>query len=207
MTGTIHSFGLPSLALVDSVDLVDLAVSRILATHKVSNQEKQIKEDVECIADAVRKFNTLREDAYEVDGVPLEKIPILDEFKDFILPNSVRYDSSYRAFPDLLKRNTDLAAGDTYKFNDIEYKNACDRLRTYCKSDMKSRVSTLADVRVNKSLSDVFPYIVHDGLVRMTEHGFVPIELKGIQGLVDGGYWLGSEVANCIKDYMAYWTP
>ena len=207
MTGTIHSFGLPSLALVDGIDVVDMAIARVKATHKVSNQDKEVKEDVECIADAIRRFNALRENAYEVDGVLLEKIPILDEFKDFLLPNSVRYDSSYRAFPDLLKRNNDLESGDTYKFNLNEYVNACDRLRTNCKSDMKSRVSMLSDIRVNKSLSDVFPYIVHDGFVRMPEHGFVPIALKGISGLLDGGYWLRSEVADCITDYMTYWAP
>lgn len=137
-------------------------------------------------------FNSLEEDTFIVFGHPISDIKIPSELKDFILPNSVRYDSGDRRCIDLLIRpafapfyhkyewkETVIENGKTvevdrvkevkYTLDDLNYNdwiNLISMVRGAMKRSADEDMVSLDSLRINKSFEEVRPIAsYHNGMI------------------------------------------
>lgn len=192
----------PALANKTSV-IADKYINRTLATAKRRVVPADVEKTITTILKNINLFNGLYEDESILNGVSIDEIDIPEEFKDIILPNSVRYDTAYRAMSDILKRNT----RSTLKFNINEWKDNCDAFRSYFKMDATTSIVKLSDLRVNKSLADVFnQFVTEDGHVHYADTPYIPIALDDITAICGKkNRWFNYDVNDMINEYFSNW--
>lgn len=178
-------------------------VSRTLATARRRVNESDVKRVLNIILADVNLFNSLAEDESILNGVSIDEIDVPDEFKDVILPNSVRYDTAYRAMSDILHRNP----RSVLKFNINEWKDSCDEFRSFFKLDATTSITKLSDLRVNKSLADVFnQFVTEDGHVHYADTPYIPIALDDITAICGKkNRWFNYDVNDMINEYFSNW--
>lgn len=121
----------------------------------------------------IKYFNTITEYQTRIMGKELDEINVLNEFVPFITPRTVRYVPSLYWSTDLLKRdNSNGSACDFEEF--IRLQN---HIRRWFKKDAQSEVTSLATLKVHKSLADVLPYVAYKGKVSYDDKAFVPLEI------------------------------
>lgn len=117
--------------------------------------EESISTIVEGILNKIEVINSLPEFSEMLWNKRLSEIVIADEWKDLILPESVRMD------PTDLKTNNLLIKGSALVSSDIQdYSDFLDlqmKFRGLFKKDLKDNTTTLDQLFVPKSLYDVLP--------------------------------------------------
>lgn len=156
------------------------------------------------LIDFIVLFNSLSENIRFLWYQSLDDIPVLDEFKDFIFPNSVRYEGGNRMFKDILIRTQAPFDSNVDRFN--EYLNLLSKLRGTFKKDISSGYVSLSSLRVDRSFEQVrsiaaFP--VSDSFqVRYESSSFIPIYLSQGQEMFTSVY-LNANESDVIDDYLA----
>lgn len=171
-----------------------------VAKNQMSINQKAYDEDIlHTIFSHVIYFNSLAEDTMTVGDRPIESWVILNEFKDFILPNSIRFENGNRLFNDLLNRPV-LPASFKPDYN--SYNDALKQFRNWYKKDANDNVTRLSDLRVNKSLSDIWSIVASQtGKVRYIDNSFVPIILSNFNVGQKDSYFT-NEVNEILEDYI-----
>lgn len=72
-----------------SYEMKQLVVDKVKATKKVSRVYDDFGKDMAYYFAMVNRFNAMPRNAVSVDGVPTDKIPLIDVLKGCIIPNSV----------------------------------------------------------------------------------------------------------------------
>jgi hypothetical protein len=202
--------------IVDESNVRNLVTSRVNSTKKIRTGYQPAKDDkpefneirnaVDEIFDNINYFNSLDEYTISIDGRLTSEIMVLNEFKDWVFPLSIRYNPSNIRTEDLLVRNE----VKSFKFNYDRYVRACDNFRRFYKSDVQSNKTTLDSLRQHKSLAEVIDKITIDKVIRGKKQlavdymnsAFIPIPIKeSVSCLFRNDYF--NESAECvIKDYI-----
>lgn len=173
--------------------------ARAKAQKKVTNVNNLVK-DIEDILKFIDYINSLDElDLVIWDNRQLDDIPVLNEFKDFILPSAVRYDALNRRTKDLLERDNSENANPISSYAD--YINICDRFRSVFKKDGYSDVSMIGSLRKSVNLTDVIARASIDSRVAAQGRPFIPVPLVNV-GLFEDRYF-NETASGIIKDYIA----
>lgn len=161
-------------------DMVNLFAER--AEHQVRRNVKNVKEVVSKIFSYIVFFNSLSEDAIMFNDHPLTDWPILNEFKDFIYPNSIRWKAGDKSFKDVLDRCFELKDEEgepLFKLECIDYNdylNALSEFRSFFKKDATGEFVSLASLRVDKSITDVSDFItLKDGNCHFIGEPYLPL--------------------------------
>lgn len=118
-------------------------------------------------------FNTVTENQTRILDESFDNILILNEFKDFVIPRTVRYIPSLYWSADLLKRT-----GVNGNGLDIdEFIKLSNHIRRWFKKDARSEVTSLSALKVNASLADVLANVAYKGRVSYNDKAFVPLEI------------------------------
>lgn len=125
-------------------------VSYIEATKKVRTKDGEIEGLVSEIITNMNYFNTLGPYQTRLNDVELKMIPIPNEFKDMILPSSVKYDQNDISCRELLEVQKQNVPFSLEKWLQILAK-----YRGLYKSDALENVSYLADLKKAVNLADV----------------------------------------------------
>lgn len=136
-----------------------------------------IRTNLERIFKYIAFFNSLDEDVVFVEGRTINDIPIIAEFKDFIIPNSVRLVAGDRRYPDMLER--DLKP-EEFEFSYGEWMVLLTQFRGYFKKDLSSDMVMLSDLKLNKSVTDITDVVPVNGKVKYEGVPFIPIWLKDL---------------------------
>lgn len=177
---------------------VDKVVDRIMATKKVKISKNEVKETVEKYAAYVEYFNSLKELIEVVwDNVPLERVQVLNELKDFVMPCAIRYDVTDRKTKDLLVRGTAAEYG-SYE----DFVNVTDTIRGYFKADASSNVTSLSALKKAVNLNDIISRCCVDGKVAYYGAPFVPVHIEGIKSLFESRYF-NSTIKEVMSDYYS----
>lgn len=161
------------------------------------NRKMHVKGITQTIFHHIMYFNSLEEDTMNIDNRPIESWIVLNEFKDFVLPNSIRFENGNRLFEDLLSR-----ASSDFIPNYNDYHDALKEFRNWYKKDANDNIVKLSDLRVNKSLSEVWPIIADaNGKVRYLDNSFVPIIINQLNvGQKD--YYYNNDISIILDDYI-----
>lgn len=158
----------------------------------------EVRDKVSLLFSYIQFFNSLPEDTVIIDGHPIEDWKILNEFKDFLVPNSVRYESGNRTYVDLLIR-------ETYEFtpNFNEYSDLISRFRNFFKKDANDQFVSLASIRINRSFEEVRHLITLHDMVRYMDNPYIPIQvLNGVECLFSNFYF-NSDIEQVVQHYVA----
>lgn len=174
----------------------------IAAINKKAQSQKKISHYVEGLKDVmlvINYINSLDEFASEVwDGHTLEDVMLPKELADFVMPASVRYNSSDRRTSDLLVRPHTFDLNISY----AEYVECCDRFRNNFKKDASSDMISFASVRKHVNLNDIIDRICIDDKVNYYSGPYVPISIKDISALFEDRYFNDS-ASSVLDDYIA----
>lgn len=202
--------------IVDESNVRNLVTSRVNSTKKIRTGYQAAKDDkpefneirnaIDEIFDNINYFNSLDEYTTSIDGKLTNEIMVLNEFKDWVFPLSIRYNPSNIRTEDLLVRNEVKG----FRFNYDRYVRACDNFRRFYKSDVQSNKTTLDSLRQHKSLAEVIDKITIEKVIRGKKQlavdymnsAFIPIPIKeSVSCLFRNDYF--NESAECvIKDYI-----
>lgn len=132
-------------------------VNRLLVVAQIKTDKVELTKYINTIFDVINKVNQLPSRVESIDSefgrIQLNDINIINEFKDFVYPSSVKMDPNDLMDEDLLdikERSNDV------KISLNDFIEAQLYIRSLFKSDMKSDISKLSDLRKSVSLNDVY---------------------------------------------------
>jgi uncharacterized protein YkvS len=160
----------------------DSIEKKILSQKKINKIEKlNLVGEMLQFIDYVNSLPEYTE--YIWDNKSLSDIYVLDEFKDFIMPETVRVDANSLRTPELLIRERDVKN----PFNDyLSYITACDIIRGWFKKDAHTDITPITSLRRRVNLNDITEIISVNGLVKSSDKVFVAIpviDLTNIYGV------------------------
>lgn len=209
--------------LINESKFVGNFKQRIEATKRVS-KANDLEETLERIYYTLQYFNTLPEFTMTLGSRPLSEIVIADEWKDFIIPESVRLDPTDLKTNNLVvrpsKEDLNVSAEkeilsdyiDNLKKGftpEIYYTFINDqlRVRSYFKTDLTNNTTNLATLRANKCLMDIIPIMaVKDGdgfKCRSLDEPYIPVELCSSLNCLFRSDYYNVEMDNMFYDYMS----
>jgi ribosomal protein S19 len=135
----------------------------------------------------IHYFNSITEFQTRIMGKEFSEIQILNEFIPFVTPLTVRYVPSLYWSTDLLKRDSSNGDGLDYE----EFIRLSNHIRRWFKKDASSETTSLASIKVHKSLADVLPCVVYKKQVSYDDKAFVPLEIydAALGHLFDADYF------------------
>lgn len=180
--------------------IADMA-QRIYSNRRVTTSLTEVTEDVMNIMDVIRLINSQPENTTRIMDRNIDEFVVPQEFKDFVLPNSVRYDVGNRSSKDLLVRSGINKIKVTYN----TYLNSISRLRSVYRKGSQEDLVNLSDLRKDYSFEDVRSRASYDNLdyYKTNYEGlpFIPIRLTdGYQFFED--YHFNMDDIVPVKDYI-----
>lgn len=188
-------------------------IARVNALKKTKVEEKEIRRIMTGVFNAIDQFNVLLSEYnkrfWDYD---LSEIPVLNEFKDFVLPASVKVNAADVQCKDLIDREqTYLTYPMEKKQNLLDVIQVINSLSSYLdllaefrgifRSDSTSNITYLSELKKNVSLSEISSkcaYLMEgiDG----NDHWFChySFDTPFISVPLRSNYW------QCFKDY--YWN-
>lgn len=200
-----------------------LIQNRAVSQKKISNADGG-KAALNIIVDHINYFNSLPYDTTIIGNHLLSEWVILNEFKDFIVPKSVRYESGNLQFVDLLYRKV-----VKFQPNFSAYNNALEQFRGMFKKDASSDYTPLDNLRVDKSFEDVrsriyfveteeIEYEVQDPkdekkLIKKTKtqektfcryiaESYIPLRLENVFDPFVHEHYFNANVSTVVEDYI-----
>lgn len=182
-----------------------LYVARICNTRRVNVDIKLVEGWVDTVFDYILGFNRMGEtDTFcTFLNRPTNQIEIMEEFKDFVSPASIRLSPDVWFTQDLVER---YQPGVMKFMRYDEFINAQANIRRIFKSDLNSRMVTLESLRKKVSLADALPKVSIKGKVQDSDgRGFVPYYLSTdvvtpLYSNVDAVY--NCNEMDCIADFI-----
>lgn len=135
-------------------------------------------------------------------GKSWNEIPVLNEIKDFIIPNSVRYDPSDRAWTDLLLNRIAEKEIDVKSLSYQGYIESMILFRSLFKMTISEDFCYLSDIKKDLSLADVIAKSVRDEKCIYNSTPFIPLYIKGVVELDDSAIHYNYFIDDMISDYM-----
>lgn len=192
-----------------------------LVNRKISKGD-ELPSLVDRIVGSINYFNSFDEFHYSLEDdahTSFDKIPILNEFKDFVLPRSVRFEPGNLKTKDLLlrpilddeegRRSKDAAkkVSGKFKFDFYSYMMDIHNFRRHFKKDANSDVAMLDVLKKHISFTEALEHIyVEDAdgnkFVKSGIDAILPYRLKDdFLNLFEDGYF-DSSYDTCVINYM-----
>lgn len=187
--------------------LISVLTDRILSATKVvvlknERPEDIVKDTLITIFDGIDSINALSENAVMINGEYLDKVFIINEFKEFIYPASVKFNPADFNSVDMLERPSDTKSFDTEAFINAQLK-----LRSWFRSDVKSNTSLISDLRKKVSLFDVLPMASfrENRIAKCSymDKPYVPIPLKKDLSIIFRTTFFNSTVDYILEDFTS----
>lgn len=132
-----------------------IMTARVKALKKTNATDKVVEAIMNKMFAYIDFINAQKADETDkVFGKDIDKVFIIDEFKDFILPKSVRFKAGNYLCQDLLIRPV-LVGSDVTNFSLDDWINVQAEYRGLFKSDISSNITTLNNLRLEFSVSDI----------------------------------------------------
>jgi hypothetical protein len=189
---------------IESERFLKMYASRAAAQKKISRKPEEVEKVVRRIFDYIKYINGLPEDTTIVLDHQLSDWPILNEFRDFIMPNTVRYEAGNRLFSDVLI-HSEPYGGDVSQLSYSEYVDLLSEFRNFFKKDASDGKVMLDTLRVDKSFEDVRAVGAccwHKMYCHYNGDAFIPVPLKCLNVLVRNTYLNASDV-EVVSDYLS----
>lgn len=138
------------IKLVAGIPAQALIAERIFNNRRISVGREDISKDVKVIFEVINYINSQPENVTRILDRNIDEFVIPVEFKDFVLPNSVRYDVGNRLSIDLLVRSN-LKTKQDYNV----YLNSISRIRAAYRKGSQEDLVMLKDLRKDVSFEDV----------------------------------------------------
>lgn len=187
--------------------IVGKIASRVTAATRVPASGKEDPKNVaeriiSTIFKGIDSINSVEEKAVMINGIRLDDIFIINEFKDFIKPSAVKFDPT-----DLNSVNLLIKESVTESFDYDGFVNAQLQLRSWFRSDCKSNVTPVSELRKVVSLYDIFPFasftVGSDILCRADDKPFVPIRLLDHLSHMYRKSFYNLSVEEMLEDYVS----
>lgn len=189
----------------DSKDIVGLFFNeykpKLYAMRKINVPKSEVYDELDKAEKYIKLFNSGDEFTQFILGVTLDKIPIPEEFKDLINPESVRFTPSDRRTKNLIKYSKVKEDGLSL----IEWHCVIDNLRRYRKMTSSDNIVMLNSLRTPKSFNDVMERMVLNSKfkVKLDSNPYIPISLDSVStGMFKDDYF-NISVKEIIQQYVA----
>lgn len=162
--------------------MCQLFTQRAEALTKMKVDHNEFVNVVSRLFDAVIIFNNLGDDAQFMWSRPLSEVRVIEEITDFIYPATIRFNSSDRAYSNLLDK-TSISIVDDETLNRIktlsysEFQECQIKFRSYYRLGIDTKVKPVSECRKNLSLSEAIDFSSINGKVCYTNKAFIPYPL------------------------------
>lgn len=193
--------------LVLATENYDNIIEKIKLSAKAQKRVSRVDDlddQIVKIFNYIKYFNTLDQDSTLVfpdDPKTLDRIPILKEFSEFILPSSVKLIAGNRRMEELLVYWDSSKVDKSLSYSD--YLNVIDTFRGYFKKDASNDIVTLDSLKKELSLSDVLSRLQLDDSVNYDSDPFIPIKLNQDVRILIGTKFMQDSAEKMIEDYCA----
>lgn len=185
-------------------EFVELVVQRLYATKKYNVNLDALRENVYIIFDKMFEINTLEEHQTILNNKPLSEIPVLEEFKSLIFPNSVRYDTADRRCKDILIRPEIKKSATVPTLT--SYMNAIAFVRGVHKRASNDGLVYAESLRSEKTFNDVgnSRTVKVNGIFKVNYDGdpFIPIPLTEGKNFYYEDYFYTTTAEDVIKEWV-----
>lgn len=192
---------------------LDLLINRVAAASPLKLEvvkdgklvaEEKVSVVVKGLFKHIHAINCLPEHARFINGYSLEDVKIIDELKDFIMPECISMDPSSRMAVNFAMNGECHSNFKLNEFNDLQL-----QFRNFFKKTGLDGSTSISSLRTRVSLIDVLdkcPVII-DGEEYIHYEGtpFIPYDVKGelkTIGLYNKSYF-NETYDNVIKDYIS----
>lgn len=180
---------------------------KMAKVNRKINRCDGIEETIAYIFNSIHYFNYFDEYHRVIEdsaNTRYEDIVILNEFKDFILPRSIRFDPS-----DLRTKNLLVYAkrDSKFKFDMNGYFYHITNFRRYFKKDINSDFTSLDALKKHISFNEALSYmycVTKDGerYIKRGSLAFIPIRLTNNFDDLFEDYYFDSNYKPCVLEYM-----
>lgn len=129
---------------------INKMVSRVKALAKVKVSEKEIENTLLSIFDHLNYINSISEYDYQIYDRPLDEVFVINEFKDFVRPKSVKLDASS---PHCVEMLTMIHCNQVLNYHD--WVNLQAEFRGWFKSDLAQNITKISDLKKCVSWSEI----------------------------------------------------
>lgn len=173
-------------------------VNRFDARKQVRVSREEIKLLIDKVALVIEYFNSLDEDTTFVFDRDHTQVMVPSEFKDLVMPMSIRFEAGKREFVDLLPlRPSKPVSYPSYR----DYMDAVARLRGIMKKGAQDDLIKLSDIRKHVSVNDVFHRLEVDKMSHYEGTPFIPISMMVAPNLVKSWYF-NTDSFEIIDEYV-----
>lgn len=194
------------------IDVEDLT-KRAYANKKISKSEGEIRNIIKGMNQFIWYFNSLDEMRYSAfrQNISFDSINVPKEFADFIIPASVRRDSTNLRCKNLitLETNNDKMMEDAVipaQWDYLSYVNLCDEWRSIFKKDMSVNTVKLSEIKKHVTTESVIDRLASEvggsDKVRYSGEPFVPLKLNYVGQEFEERYFTNS-VTEVMTDWYA----
>lgn len=177
----------------------DLIIEKVKANARIKVDATDVESKISKLFLYIEHFNSLPEDTSIIEGHQLEEWKILNEFKDFVLPNSIRYESGSRTYTDLLGKREK----NGFKPSLNEYNDLIARFRNYFKKDTNDNFVSLASLKINRSFEEVRQIISVGDDVRYMDNPYIPLPVNDGVRCLFSKFYFNSTIEQVVDDYVA----
>lgn len=163
---------------------------RVYNSKKITVSRNDVVDELQIIFDMIDYVNSRKENVNIILNRTLDDFVVPEEFKAFIRPNSVRYDSGDRRCLNLLP-DVEFNDEDAPTYN--AYLNAIARYRGFYKKASNDGLVTLSSLRIDRSFEEVRSIMSVElddtGMVHYDGTPFIPLRLTTDGGFFAPYYW------------------
>jgi hypothetical protein len=190
----------------NSEEYYDQIALRLYNEKKIRVEFRDVKDNVKFIGETILAVNSKPENTLIIAERPISEFVIPSEFKDFVLPNAVRYDVGDRRLDDILVR-PDIADVVSIDYN--KYINAITFIRGLQKKGWNEDLLTLDSLRKDVTFEEIRSrmavkcLINKKWVVKVNYDGvpFIPVGIKYGFGFFGESYFNADDEKVC-KDYL-----
>lgn len=188
-------------------EFYDQIAVRLYNEKKVRIDLDKVKTAVKTVGSTILTVNSKPENTFIIAERPISEFVIPSEFKDFVLPNAVRYDVGDRRAIDILVR-PEIDGLSEIDYN--KYVNAITLLRGIQKKTWNEDLLTLDSLRKDVTFEEIrhkvavkliLPNKKTEIKVNYDGTPFIPIGVKYGFGFYGDNYW-NATVEEVCKDYL-----
>lgn len=185
--------------MVYKKDVVGLIVKKAMAQKRITKPEKEVEKIVSDLFDMIDFFNSMPEDDFSALLRPIEDFKVPNEFKDFVMPDSIRFDQNTYACPDLMDR----PEVRTLPYGYFAWNVLCDDWRSLFKKDCSNDMTPLSELKKKVVLNDIINKVASkEHRCRSLDNPYIPYYLNvDITGVV-GSKYLNYNDNDMIEDYI-----
>lgn len=173
---------------------------RLFGRRKINIDKNTVHEYCQKLKEYLIYFNSGDEFTYFMLDVPVDTIPIKNQFKDLILPKSIRLNPSDRKTKNLTKYCNPLGL---HNLSLLGWINLLDNIARITKESGSDDCTTIGSLRSDKSFNECIDRLIYKGKVRYDGTAFMPLYMDESAAAMMESDYFDTKADTIVQHYVA----